>query len=335
MKDSKLSTKKFEYSVIKVKLTGYMNNDEGGNYSVIQRKVSYNNVFNYRDEPVETVNFHKRAKCFTFFSFLNSDWRHIKINIDSIEITIDYNVNWFPPHILSEYYFALHSPEIIPEMKIGREFTIMRTNSDYFVSFTKINVDRHKSEMESDCMDYSINKYQKLRSDCIARCLLRKFRDENCLFGPFYIPTTFRKEHVNEMEEWPLNYTINHSRDRINEMTKECYTMYKEGCKFTYNIYDISLSKEARGNESPTVKTTVITIQHNRLPDLFVSYIPETTFVSFIGNFGGLLGMWLGISVMEIFDDFYKLIMTIARSYVNRNKLFIQRNNFININNFK
>ena len=187
-------------------------------------------------------------------------------------------------------------------------------------------------------MDYSINKYQKLRSDCFATCMLRKFHDGNCLFGPFYIPTTFRKEHVNDMEEWPLNYTIMHSRDRLNEMTQECYTICKRECKSSYNIYDISLSKGARGNESPTVKTTVITIQHNRLPDLFVSYIPETTFVSFIGNFGGLLGMWLGISFMAIFDDIYKLsnklIRIIAKSHENRNRLFIRPNiNLININN--
>ena len=90
-------------------------------------------------------------------------------------------------------------------------------------------------------------------------------------------------------------------------------------------------------------KTSVITIQHNRLPDLFVSYIPETTFVSFVGNFGGLLGMWLGISVISIFDDvfnlFNNLLTTIKRSRAKKKKLFVQRNIYLmnnltlNINN--
>ena len=334
-KNGSLLYKKFEIPIIGVKLTGYMN-DEDGNYSVLQRIESYNNTFEYNDEPVETVNFHQRAKCFTFFSFLNSDWSFTKINLDLIKITIDYNVNWFPPHIISKYYFAIHSPEIITELKIGREFMVIQPNADFYLSFAKINVNRH-GEMESDCIDYSVNKYQKLRSDCIATCMLRKSWDENYLFAPFLIPTTFRKEHVNEVKQSPSNYTFMPPPDRLNEMTQECYTMCKEGCKLSYNIYDISPTKEASGYEAPTIKTSVITIQHNRLPDLFVSYIPETTFVSFIGNFGGLLGMWLGISFMAIFDDIYKLsnklIMMVARSHENRNRLFVQPNIIININN--
>ena len=71
----------------------------------------------------------------------------------------------------------------------------------------------------------------------------------------------------------------------------------------------------------------------------FCQLYRKLLFVSFIGNFGGLLGMWLGISVMEIFDDIYKLsnklIMMMAKSHEKKNKLFIQSNiNFINLSNF-
>ena len=73
-----------------------------------------------------------------------------------IEITINYNVNWFPPHIISKYYFAIHSPEIIPELRIGQEFMVIKPNVNYFVSFSDINVNRYNSETESDCMDYTV-----------------------------------------------------------------------------------------------------------------------------------------------------------------------------------
>ena len=80
-------------------------------------------------------------------------------------------------------------------------------------------------------------------------------------------------------------------------------------------------------------KRSVITIQHNRLPDLFISYVPETTFITFIGNFGGLLGMWLGISVITIFHDvfnlFKNLLMTIKSSHAKKKKLFVQSNIYL------
>ena len=50
-------------------------------------------------------------------------------------------------------------------------------------------------------------------------------------------------------------------------------------------------------------------IVHNKLPDIFLTHIPEVSFIEFICNFGGLLGMWLGFSVWTILDDVTKLFI--------------------------
>ena len=58
------------------------------------------------------------------------------------------------------------------------------------------------------------------------------------------------------------------------------------------------------------------------MPDIFIRSVPEITFIQFVCSFGGLMGMWLGISILVIFDDICKIII-----------LFISNPNVINLNN--
>ena len=67
---------------------------------------------------------------------------------------------------------------------------------------------------------------------------------------------------------------------------------------------------------------------HNGYPDIVIEYIPEISLIAVIGNFGGLLGMWLGVSVLSSLDITINLTKHIR-------KLFIKNfnNNIINIVN--
>ena len=55
-----------------------------------------------------------------------------------------------------------------------------------------------------------------------------------------------------------------------------------------------------------------IYISHSEYPDTFVKHIPEMDMISFICNFGGLLNMWLGLSIFGIFNDTFSLFSKIA-----------------------
>ena len=44
-------------------------------------------------------------------------------------------------------------------------------------------------------------------------------------------------------------------------------------------------------------------INHNEMPDITIRYIPEMPLLTFICNFGGILGMWLGISFYSIVEN--------------------------------
>ena len=52
------------------------------------------------------------------------------------------------------------------------------------------------------------------------------------------------------------------------------------------------------------------------MPDMVVTHFPSITFIQFVCNFGGLLGMWLGLSVAVIFDHVIKLARFSFRKYV-------------------
>ena len=331
-----------EESIINTWILGTPYRD-GHGYSVLLKNRYKNSSYFMVGNPVETINYNLNAKCFTFFSVIEPIWINIRFNLDIILMIIKNNVNWFPPHLIDKYYFTIHSPNQFPELRVGLEFDEILPNSNYYVSFAKIEVDRYYSDTESNCMDYSIENYVKLRSDCITTCILQKAHDENIINAPFIMQTLFRREHFDKIWVPRSPYTYSDSPERFTFITQDCHRMCKHNCKYSYFIYDISLKNNTAKYTKLTDKSSYLTIQHNRLPDLFVRHIPETTFISFVGTFGGLLGMWLGINGLMIFDIAYKfmkrIIIWFGKSNEHDKILFIQRNrylrnpNFIQINN--
>ena len=50
---------------------------------------------------------------------------------------------------------------------------------------------------------------------------------------------------------------------------------------------------------------TFIYIHHNQLPDQLTEHIEDMSFIDFFGTFGGLLGIWLGLSAFAIFKTMF------------------------------
>ena len=321
--------KRIEKSIINIGLKG---NIYGQNYSVLFKSRYKNSPYFHEDRPIDSVNYNHRVKCFTFFSVINLVWNTIKFNLQQMTISMENNIKWFPPHLIDKYYLAIHSSNIIPEFNVGLEFVEIEPNAEYSVSFAKIDIDRYYSHTQTNCIDYRRNNYRELRSDCIAECILRKSHDENIHLAPLHMKTLLRKENIDLIEKPRLNFAYSNALERLPDITQDCHLLCKHDCKHAYFIYDIKMNNNYT-NSDPTKKHSLITLQHNRLPDLFVRHIPEITFVSFIGNFGGLLGMWLGFNALMIFDIAYKIIKRIikiiGKTDEEDNRLFIQRNQYL------
>ena len=84
---------------------------------------------------------------------------------------------------------------------------------------------------------------------------------------------------------------------------QDCDKLCKVECNDKY--YLIEFEKIEYSSENTNY------IRHNEYPDIFVKHIPEMNLIGFICNFGGLLGMWLGLSLFGIFNDTYTLFTKI------------------------
>ena len=69
-------------------------------------------------------------------------------------------------------------------------------------------------------------------------------------------------------------------------------------------------------------------VNHGKSPDIFVQHIAEMNLIGFLCNFGGLLGMWLGLSLFGIFNDIFEIITRITY----RNYIIKFKNKYNNLN---
>ena len=76
-----------------------------------------------------------------------------------------------------------------------------------------------------------------------------------------------------------------------------------------------------------------IIISRNDQPNMFIEYMAETTFISFICNFGGLLGMWLGVSILSISQDLFEFTKFIIIKLSLAKIKFVINNPLIKIRN--
>ena len=230
------------------------------------------------------------------------------MNFWKIIINIEPKYNWIPLHMIERYYLAIHSPKSIPEFYYGTNFFEIKTNKISAVTYNKINID---IEIENNCQDYND---EFLRSDCIAICVMNKIQNKLGHVKAIETQFLFRKDYSKFL--LAHNQTLNRNHDEFETVTEfktECMQQCKRDCSFEYYLFDIN-----QGGQIPDDKIhrkSQIFIHHKQIPDIYIKHISETTFISFISNFGGLLGMWLGISVILIFENILKFLKNISDKF--------------------
>ena len=282
----------------------------------------------FKIPPNETFNYQVNVKCFTFFSYITDIWKEIRIDLQQMTIHINPIYNWIPPHIIERYYLAIHSPKSIPEFDYGITFNEVKPNTISFVTFNKINVD---VETENNCHNY--DNGELLRSDCIAICVMKKVQNKYGRLNAITTKFLLRKDYSKYLPAYnQTGHNQSGRRDIASEFKPECMQQCKQDCSFEYYIYDIKPGAPISNQEY--YRQSMIHINHKQIPDIYIKHIPETTFISFISNFGGLLGMWLGISVILIFENIFKFSKNVIEKFCKPNSpMFINRNNIQLIQN--
>ena len=148
-----------------------------------------------------------------------------------------------------------------------------------------------------------------MRSDCLFKCYQQTMRTK-C-------------NTTDLIESWNLITSEYLLKNRYQSLSPGCITTKSgkemimlecvKSCQYecTFMHYPLQIGDASR---VPRLVDTIVNVQHNELPDIKVRQIPEMLFTTLVCNFGGLLGMWMGLSfstiimnVLPLFGKIFKL----------------------------
>ena len=276
------------------------------------RRINGTNRWMVIDKPLETVsiyNYNKQykniVKCFTYFSQTNSDWSHVNLAFNYIKVYFKFD-QITSPILTNRFPIILHSPNSLPDYRM---FKYIQPGFDYLLVYSQWKIERLGHGYNTDCREY--DPTQLTWNDCVYRCyqnsITNKYHNDGIVLVDLFLQMkdfknkTLRKYKAEERTKRIIMFKC------MGQCHNECHQSY---FSFSSNIL--------RYNSS---FTNIIYIRHNEMPDLNIRHIPEMPLMTLICNFGGLLGMWLGVSFLTIFGELWNSIKKFAN---NRNPIYIR-----------
>ena len=236
----------------------------------------------------------------------------------------------------------MHSPNTIPNRLTSNYIIKLKTGFMYEMTYNRYKTILLPPPYQTNCKVYDLDDKHdyKLRSDCLNHCIYNGLREEcplssdelkegselmdnftDCLFISDLL---WRKKsfinNINNMKSCPNLHQIKDvtvpleqksfwdvyqcNDNAFSRLHSQCHVRCLSECTNRCYNYEIKRESPNISQESVWKKVIFVRITHNHLPDQINEHIPETTFVTFASNFGGLLGMWLGLSAMALFEHF-------------------------------
>ena len=251
-------------------------------------------------------------ECYTLFSHSHLSWNNIKINFKYIHLLLKLDPHSMPIGPAFTIPIMMHSPNALP----FDNYYYFSPGYYYSIGYSQWNIERLGKGYETDCRKYEPKKYA--RSDCIFDCYQDRVKS-HCLTQDFVASTLLKRKIYFEKRDLNLNKCI--VSDEIQfESIKSCADQCHKECHFTY--YSFKINKYLKYG----MHQACFQIKHNEMTDLTIRYIPEMPLLTFICNYGGILGMWLGVSFYSIFEIVWKILRANILSKISFT---------ININNIK
>ena len=234
------------------------------------------------------------TKCYTLFSHSHSSWNTINIDFKEIFIILKLDQNSISIIPRMSIPIVMHSPNYLP----FDNYNFINHGYYYIIRYSQWNIERLGKGYDTDCREYNPEKYT--RSDCIFDCYQDKVK-YHCLTQDLVGSNILRR--IIYFKQRNLNLSeCTVGVKKYYESIKSCEDQCHKECHFTYYSFSINIYVETHENNCG------LRIRHNEMPDITIRYIPEMPLLTFICNFGGLLGMWLGLSFYTIFHDIWKLL---------------------------
>ena len=294
-------------------------------YKVYFGKTTYNKAFNEANQMVELpvprkvvslVPFRDARECLTLFSDFDDNFKDTKLTPIEVEVRFRHNVSSFPfdRYYAGEIYASLHSPNVLPDFRRENVFKEIKMGMVNFITYSETQTKLLREPYETKCKNYQ----DETRGECVHTCLherLSRMFDIECLWSS-YNYKLIRMDALGDL----ANKTLCNLKqdDRVWDIVKEhyhlertCQSQCPRNCFESHYQYEIQTRKGVHYTEDHNCFS--INIDHNSYYDQVIEHKPIMDWITLVSNWGGLLGMWLGLSVLYMSN---KLIDKIFEKYI-------------------
>ena len=259
------------------------------------------------------VPFSDPRKCFTIFSGFDPYYRHNIFNLVQMEIKFYHDNNTFPlnQYYQGDFHISLHSPNILPLYIREESFKSLNMGRVNAISYSEIKTRLLPAPYDTDCQTYPLDDLgqNNIRSDCIQKCVdenMSKTDPKIDCIHVLYNLKLIRRENLFNMSLLTFCNLYFDKELKIILFKKQtiaendCMKSCAENCDESY--YDFTIEKIKGHSWVKLNNEFAITLKHNRFPDQIITHKPVMRWIELISNFGGLLGMWLGLSIAFVLD---------------------------------
>lgn len=234
-------------------------------------------------------------------------------------------------------YFELDSRDMIPNFEFMSSITIFNTAFD--VTFYQTKVVSLPPPFKTGCRHYATGERlaEQSRDDCMAKCILRRFVKLNNVeaYASYLSIMSLTNSSPNnflissQLFDGKNNNSLpplTNGTDFLNQtkfedlFEKNCERNCPVDCVTTrYHLESKPARNYLRFLTSVKQNELVFHFQHDRKDDVHLVHSALMDFFSYMGMVGGLVGMWVGFSFVDLPDKINHFISIIfSRNQVQR-----------------
>jgi len=229
-----------------------------------------------------------------------------------------------------DLFVVVHDSKTFPNDRAlvyaSRRF-LLKPNKNYDLLFNKKTTVKLPKPYKTDCFDYkedinSSNIYGLSQELCSLKCrtegILSKY---NCLrYGSEVL---YESDYVDSMI-CNVSLLMDTSDRSIyyHEYLKrqECYQKCKIEC--IQQVFNFELNEVDRSdgdivnyciNATNDQNITLVTVMAKLFDDINYIHLPKMNFIDFWSSLGGLFSLWLGLSVIAVYDSLFALCVSLVQ----------------------
>ena len=223
----------------------------------------------------------------------------IKVSSKEMSIWVEYPKHYNLTYPRDYLKLFVHSPNDLPMLDNGME-KVPKPRSYNVIQFNKIKIRRLDGKYDTKC-----TRYSHFRSICVRDCFQSKINEQCNTSGLVRSPFMLLRNDLDRFVNVSFVECVIYKKVRHATLI-DCQSRCKNDCHQTY--YSFTMDELYRFRAERLTRAE-FKIKRNGAPDIHIRYLPNMNRTSFICNLGGLLGMWLGLSVIAITKEIGNLLI--------------------------